>query len=169
MNVGAPDVNLTKFINRDIGHWMVPVLEFTESVGHLLDLPVYGEIANSVPTSAAGRTRLKDWKVKVASEVKSARGDKPWDPGNNYAITLGLGFYLPIHGNQKKLDVENFIKPIVDALAAGLFCNTETDPRDINHWNYDDSNFNTLLVHRLPDADSPQSEGVAIYVSASPQ
>ena len=157
------------FAWREIGHWRMPVLDFPESVRDPLCLPIYGIVANSVPTNASGRKRLKDWKVQLASEVKTARGSAPWNPNDNYTITLGLSFHLPSHGNQKKLDVENFIKPTIDVLAAGLFCCFETDPQDINHWNYDDSNFRTLLVHRLPDARNRQSEGAAIAVSASPR
>ena len=44
------------------------------------------------------------------------------------------------------MDVDNFVKPIIDALAAGLFCDPQIDPNNIPHWNYDDSNFNTLLI-----------------------
>ena len=70
------------------------------------------------------------------------------------------------HGNQR-LDVENYVKPVVDAIAAGLFCPPETEPKNITNWNYDDSNFNTLLIHRLPDANDPQSEGIAVCISSS--
>ena len=68
--------------------WTVPTVEFAKPTRKPLYMTVYGEIANSVSTSPAGKTRLKDWKVKVPSEVKSARGEKPWDPGNDYAITI---------------------------------------------------------------------------------
>ena len=65
------------------------------------------------------------------------------------------------------MDVENFTKPVVDAIAAGLFCEEQKDPKDIATWNYDDSNFNTLLIHRLPDAAEPEDEGIVISVSSS--
>ena len=65
------------------------------------------------------------------------------------------------------LDVENFVKPVVDGLAAGLFCDNDTDPNHIELWNYDDSNFNTLLIHRLEDARRPEDEGIAISISSS--
>jgi hypothetical protein len=78
-----------------------------------------------------------------------------------------MTFHPGNHGN-RPLDAENFIKPILDALAAGLFCDNQTEPMDIEHWNYDDSNFNTLLVHRLDDALNPRDEGTAIAVSSRP-
>ena len=65
------------------------------------------------------------------------------------------------------LDVENFIKPILDAIAAGLLYDEETDLSTVKKWNYNDSNFNTLLIHRLADATKRQDEGIAISVSSS--
>ena len=146
---------------QNIGDWTVPSLEFTTPARAALRLPVTGTIINSVTER---KESLQAWKVKIASEVKAAR-ETPWNPGNDYAITLFLSFHPANHGN-RPLDVENYIKPIIDALAAGLFCDPQTDPNDIPHWNYDDSNFNTLLIHRLPDATAPDKEGIAICASA---
>ena len=67
------------------------------------------------------------------------------------------------------MDVDNFIKPIIDALAAGLFCDVDIDPQDIPRYNYDDSNISTLLIHRLANADRRENEGVVIYVSSKPK
>ena len=63
------------------------------------------------------------------------------------------------------LDVENFLKPTFDALAAGLFCASDQDPGQIRRYTYDDSNFRYLFVHRLADAESPELEGVGVVVS----
>ena len=146
---------------KTIGGWEVPVLEFTSPARAALRLPVTGIIINSITER---KESLQDWKVKIASEVKTAR-ETPWDSRNDYAITLSLSFHPANHGN-RDLDVENFVKPILDALAAGLFCDPQTDPKDIKKWDYDDSNFNTLLIHRLPNADVRDKEGIAICVSA---
>ena len=132
-----------------------------------LRLHIKGTIANSVPTSRSGTERLREWKSLVASCVKDLRGARRWDPEDNFAITLGLSFCPSLHGNQR-LDVENFIKPILDALAAGLFCDEETNPQDIERWDYDDSNFSILLIHRLADANREKDEGIAVWVSARP-
>ena len=150
--------------NRTIGDYEIPVIELLGSI-RSLSVPVSGLIGNSVPTSPTGKANLQDWKTNVARTVKESRGDTPWDPSKQYAITLGLQFCLALHG-YRPLDVENFIKPIIDALAAGLFCNPETDPVTIERFNYDDSNFNTLFIHRLPDTTHKDREGVAIHVSA---
>ena len=105
----------------------------------------------------------------MASGVKEVRGAAAWNPAGNFAISLGLSFHLPSHGNQKNLDVENFIKPVIDALAAGLFCDPGQDPQEIAEWRYDDSNFRTLLIHRLDDATRSDDEGVAISASSGPR
>lgn len=146
---------------QNIGGWEVPVLEFTNPARAALRLPVTGTIINSITER---KESLQNWKVKIASEVKAARAT-PWNPRNDYAITLSLSFHPANHGN-RDLDVENFVKPIIDALAAGLFCDPQTDPNSISLWNFDDSNFNTLLIHRLPNADARDKEGIAICVSA---
>ena len=103
----------------------------------------------------------------MASEVKSIRGAIPWDPGDHYAISLAFRFHPGFHGGpNQKLDVENFVKPVLDAVAAGLFCDAETDPHSIDRWDFDDSNFNTLFVHRLPNTTDSRKEGVAVFVSS---
>ena len=158
---------------REIGGWRVPTFELAGAERSPLSLPITGYIANSVPTSQTGKDRLRNWKILVASEVKRLRGRKAWNPGDEFAISVGFRFNGRNHGNRKdergrvKLDVENFLKPVVDAIAAGLFCEQGTCISQIDHWNYDDSNFNTLLVHRLPDAEEPEGEGIAVYVSSS--
>lgn len=145
----------------NIGDWTVPALEFANPARAPLRLPVTGTIINSITER---KESLQDWKVKIATAVKATRST-PWHPGNDYAITLSLSFHPANHGN-RDLDVENYVKPILDALAAGLFCEPQTAPHNIAHWNYDDSNFNTLLIHRLPNAAAPDQEGIAICASA---
>ena len=82
-------------------------------------------------------------------------------------MTLAFTFYPGLHG-YRALDVDNFIKPVLDGVAAGLFSPEEQDPQAIQHFNFDDSNFNTLLIQRLSDAAHPQGEGVAIFISSGP-
>ena len=153
-------------MQRKVGRWTVPTVELLAADRPMLCLPVNGYIANSVPTSGIGKQRLDNWKVRIASEVKAVRGGKAWNPNARFAISVGFSFNAKNHG-YRTLDVENFIKPVIDALAAGLFCDQQTYPGTIQSWDYDDSNFNTLLVHRLADAGNPQDEGVAVCVSSS--
>ena len=168
----SENLHLT-FAYHNIGQWTVPTLELPESGSAYLNLPIMGYIANSIPTSQAGKKRLDNWKVSVASEVKAVRGQQAWNPQVQYAIAISFSFNPQLHGNRRRsdgqvhLDVENFVKPVVDGLAAGLFCDNDMDPNHIELWNYDDSNFNTLLIHRLPDAINPGNEGIAVCVSSS--
>ena len=141
------------------------VIEFAEPVRPLLSVQVNG----SVISSMTERTQaLQAWKVRVASAVKAARGEERWSPADAYAITLGFRVHPPNHGDQR-LDVESFVKPVIDALAVGLFCPAQVNPRDVLRWDYDDSNFNALLVRRLPDAATRGAEGVAVSVSSARQ
>ena len=160
----SPNTNLA-FRERTIGDFTIPTLARGDE-RRSLTLPVSGFIANSISTSRTGKARLDGWKIQVASEVKAARGGSAWNSNAKFAVSIGFRFNAANHGSQP-LDVENFLKPVVDALAAGLFCDNSTDPRGISLWNYDDSNFDTLLIHRLPDAPRRDGEGVAICVSAS--
>ena len=152
-------------IDSSIDGWEVPTVNLDGS-DLCLAVRVPGTIANSVSTSPTGKENLAKWKVQIASSVKDGRGRDAWNPANEFAITLGLRFCPALHGH-RALDVENFVKPIIDALAAGLFCDAETDPAHIQHFNFDDSNFNTLFIHRLPDANNRSDEGAAIFVSSS--
>jgi len=117
-----------------------------------------------VPTSASGKHKLIEWKIAVASAAKQLRGAEPLDAHWHYCISAGFSFHPGSHGNAA-LDVENFLKPSFDALAAGLFCDNDQDPREISRYNYDDSNFRYLFVHRLDDAESKNNEGAGFVVS----
>jgi hypothetical protein len=100
----------------------------------------------------------------VAAAAKSARHGTVLDPGWRYAISAGFSFHSPSHGSQA-LDVENFLKPAFDALAAGLFCDHSVDCRSLERFHYNDSGFEYLFVHRLPDANSASEEGAGFVVS----
>ena len=149
--------------SKQIASWNISVVELDDEARHLA-VSVLGIIANSVPTSPKGKLNLANWKIQIASAIKAARGDVPWDSSHEFAITLGLCFCPSLHGG-RHLDVENFVKPIVDALAAGLFCSPDTDPSANGRFDFDDSNFNTLLIQRLPNTTRPDCEGAVIHVS----
>ena len=150
---------------RAVDGWSVPAVRFADEARGL-ELRVSGEIVNSITNSQRAKDAQLAWKRRIASEVREARGGGPWDAGQRYAISLAMRFCPALHGN-RALDVENFVKPVLDGLAAGLFCPPGQDPRLIKRFDYDDSNFSTLFIHRLPDAVRPADEGVAIGVSAA--
>lgn len=150
-------------VEQPMDRWSVPAVIFQSEVLRLA-VPVIAPIGNSIATSASGKTRTAAWKVAVASAVKAGRGHASFKPDSIYSVSLGFSFNPVAHGNQP-LDVENFMKPTLDALAAGLFCEESRDPASITRFAYDDSNFRYLFVHRLPDAPSAQTEGAGIVVS----
>lgn len=135
------------------------VLEFKEPARNLLSTWVQGIIVNAFVTPGQ-----LDWKRTVASAIKRARDGSPWDPRDFYALTLEFRFHASNHQNQE-LDVENYVKPVVDAVAAGLFLEEEKDPSEIQTWAFPDSNFRTLLIHRAADPEDRDREGVRVSVS----
>ena len=130
-----------------------------------LCIRVKGPVINSVP-SPKRRQELRPWKEKVARAVKAKRGGARWVSEDRYAVTVRFRFCR--HENQT-LDVDNYVKPVLDGLAAGLFL--DKDPGEIEtfaaHHGVDDSNFRILLIHRLPDAETPEEEGICLFVSST--
>ena len=121
------------------------------------------KIINSVVDSNK-KLDLLQWKQKITKHVLLERKNEEYNPDDTYLISLGLRFCPQNHGNLK-LDVENYIKPIIDGIAAGLFCNLGTNPANISRFDYDDSNFNNLYVERLPNTQSTIHEGIIISIS----
>lgn len=113
---------------------------------------------------------LREWKERVACVVKKERKAK-WNSKVLYAVTLEFRFdpesrsILP--------DVDNCIKPVLDGLAAGLFLKEEKNICDLPtfaaHHCVDDANFRILLIHRLANAETPEDEGVRLFVSTNGQ
>lgn len=129
-----------------------------------LALVVRGAIGNSITTSASGAKRTADWKRSVCCAVFKARGGAPWHAGATYLVTIAFRFCPGLHGNMH-LDPENFVKPTVDAAAAGLFLPAGADPSAVERYDFDDSGFRHLLIHRLNDTDRPSEEGVTIHIT----
>lgn len=149
--------------NVQVGDWTLPVLAVESGVSPLA-LLVRGAIGNSITTSASGAKRTADWKRAVCTAVHGARGRAPWQARATFGVTLGFRFAPGLHGG-RDLDVENFVKPTVDAIAAGLFLPSGGDPCAVGRYGYDDSGFRHLLIHRLSDAERDADEGVAIHVA----
>ena len=109
--------------------------------------------------------------MKISRKVNAKRGDAPWADYNDYAISLGMAFKRP--NSRGKLDVDNHIKPIVDAINA--FPEKKEMPNLGNRWTFDDSKFTTVLAHKLPDPGNSLSgsgislreeEGIVICISS---
>ena len=56
-----------------------------------------------------------------------------------------------------KSDVGNYVKPVIDGIAAGLF---STSPLSVTKFNFDDSNFKHLLIEKLDNPLCPSDEGL---------
>ena len=136
---------------------------FLESNSDLLQFRINGKIINSIVDSNK-KQELLEWKQKIVEQVITHRKDKTYEPEETYLISLALRFCPQNHGNLK-LDVENYIKPILDGVAAGLFCTPSTKSNQITRFDYDDSNFNNLYIERSPNTSSPDHEGIIISIS----
>ncbi len=145
-----------------VGPWTLSVVRFAHGPNNLM-VPVAGFVANAVPTSERGRQRLRDWKFLVAAAVRDRRGGSPWDAAAACAISIGFSFHPLSHGTAP-LDVENFVKPTLDAVAAGLFSKDDGHSFAPMRYDFDDSQFSTLFFQRLPDAQTPAEEGAAVHV-----
>ena len=75
-----------------------------------------------------------------------------------------MKFHLKTHGG-RKLDAENFLKPILDAVAAGLFASEDTNPSEITRYDFDDSNFDNVYFEKLTPAERFEDECVIITIS----
>jgi hypothetical protein len=122
---------------------------------------ISGKIINSVVDSNR-KQELLEWKQKIAKIIFIPLNGM-FSSDKQYAISLSLRFSSILHGNAK-LDVENYIKPIIDGIATGLFCPNNLDPSQITKFNYDDSNFNKLFIEKLDDCNSVD-EGLIITIS----
>ena len=134
----------------------------TNSESIIIQKTINDKIINSIVDSPK-KQELLEWKQKIAKLVYDERNGRNFSPDSHYAISLSLRFSPSLHGNVK-LDVENYIKPILDGIAAGLFCQIEQDLAQITRFNYDDSNFNKLFVEKLDDCNS-EDEGLIITIA----
>ena len=144
--------------------WQCDALHFPDEL-FSFGCQAIGAIGNSITTSQQGKRRTAEWKITVARAVRAARPAKVPRQPERYSITIGISFHLPTHGN-RELDIENFMKPTLDAIACGLYCADDLDLASVARWHFDDARFAHLLVHRLPDAESADQEGAAIFISA---
>lgn len=158
------DILKLQFKTKKVLDWSLTWLEFSNGKT-VIDTIVYGAIANVSPTTEGGREKLQRWKRQISMEIKSKRGKQAHDSKNHYVVSLGMRFHTKNHGDGQ-IDVDNFIKPILDGIAAGLFCDENDDLSIINSYNqFDDSNFRHLYVERIVNNEPQKEEGVSIVVS----
>ncbi|MCE2506225.1 MAG: RusA family crossover junction endodeoxyribonuclease [Nitrosopumilaceae archaeon] len=152
-----------EFKKIELQDQVLQVLGFSNSSVMIKDI-IYGMIANFTPTTQGGRKKLQEWKRQIAIQINSNR-DNRLNPNLFYAITIGMKFHPETHGNQE-LDLDNYSKPILDAIAAGLFSYDGDDLSSLITYNqFDDSNFRHIYLERLPDAELAEQESVAIFIT----
>lgn len=146
-----------KFSTDYVEDWKVNYLDF--EIGKLvLKKVVRGKIINSITEH---KIELLNWKQKIAENISQAKVIA--EPKNYaiYAVSLSFRFHQKYHSSNK-LDVENYIKPVIDGIAAGLF---SKNPGSVTKFDYDDSNFKHLLIEKLDSPLNPSDEGVAIVLT----
>ena len=126
------------------------------------------------PITSSQRYKKRDkyhcWKLSVACAVKETRKHRRC-PAHRYAITLQFRFCERQHPDHEG-DLDNYVKPVLDGLAAGLFLCNDKDPRELPRGKWtkaegvDDSGFRTLLIRHLY-VNSKEEEGVRIFVSST--
>ena len=134
---------------------------YLEDSNPIIQKTIKGKIINSVVDSTK-KQELLEWKQKIAKTIHHERKGKIYSPNNHFTISLSFRFSPSLHGNAK-LDVENYMKPILDGIAAGLFCEIKQDPFQITKFDYDDSNFERLYIEKLKDCN-PTDEGIMISI-----
>lgn len=140
------------------GDWSFHVLDFSHGKRVFEPLMIQGEIMNTIQP-AEHKKDLLNWKRKIAKSIYDKRSNR-LDSAQNYSISLGLRFNPERIG--MKFDIENYLKPIYDGIAAGLF--SENDPSQLDKFEYDDSNFKYLLTMRLIDAAAIE-EGIILSIA----
>ncbi|MFZ0184829.1 MAG: hypothetical protein WAL88_08360 [Nitrosotalea sp.] len=139
-----------------VDDWKINYLDFDKST-LILKKVVFGKIINSVTEQ---KEELLNWKRKIVESVFNEKIIVNPSSDSTYAISLSFRFHPQCHSSNK-LDVENYVKPVIDGIAAGMF---SKDPSTVTKFNFDDSNFKHILIEKLDTPVTPSNEGVAIVV-----
>ena len=186
--------------HREIDGQKFPTVEYADSPTPIC-VAVSGEIfpwywgnrkKEAKPAKDKKRMEFQKWKSDIARAVGEKRGDQLWKGNDGYIISIGLVFGVD---GPHDADVDNHIKPILDATATALFApswegflkpildaiqnysetNVWERPKD-RRWGEDDHKFKTVFAHRLPNSgrtlfDSEpgwSKEGITICISSPP-
>jgi hypothetical protein len=120
------------------------------------------EVINSIVASAK-KELLNKWKHSVANEINKEIPGSVSVKHAAVSVSLSFFFSVPLRG-KRSFDVENFIKPVLDGIAKGLFArdwDKERGQAKIK-FNEDDSVFRQVYFERHDIKDS--CEGVFVTV-----
>ncbi len=135
---------------RRIGPWEVPIA-WTAAYRW----PLYVHVSAEDGVFTQGHKTQGDWQQKIATAVTSERDRKYPDFAGSWSGRWSLSIALSLQRESQGRDVDNFAKPIVDAVADGLGFP-------------DDSCFKTLFVHVISEhagITGNDGPGVAICVA----
>ncbi len=160
----APSLSISR---REINGVGFNVLE--TGAGVLVECQVAGidtcegkrEVVNSVVDSKRSET-LRAWKLKVATTVRENRRFET-DP---IPAVISVAFMMcsENHGG-RDYDIENFVKPVIDGVAMGLWGNLDAVRNDPSlRFDADDSVFSSIYLQNCP-VTLPDAEGVYIVVA----
>ena len=105
----------------------------------------------------------REWKLKVADAVRHARSLAT--PPVSSAVSIAF-FICPANHWSHRYDIENFVKPVIDGVAMGLWGDLDrvrTDPAAL--FDADDSVFRSIYVE-VCDVEDSLAEGAFVTVSA---
>jgi Holliday junction resolvase RusA-like endonuclease len=147
---------------------------------------IQGGIINSVPGKGKD-CLLEEWKVKIASEIETKSFGKfknKLNETNLFAISISFLFCKGTNNKEKKCDIDNYSKPIIDAMATALFdcisdgnklCDVLKKFEEIRQknkeenkrtgvWGKNDHTFRWIYLERLDDVEDNTKEGVYVTV-----
>lgn len=120
-------------------------------------LEIKGKIINAIVDGEVRQREQLEWKRKIATTIKNSRKEC-YRPDCDYGVSVTMRF----KAKKQKFDVENYIKPILDGVAAGVFCGEEQIIDQIPRFNFPDHCFSNIFIQKL-DNDNDKDE--AIYVT----
>ena len=128
---------------------------------------VHTERGNEVINSFHENVELcRKWKFQIADQINNnIKG--PLKPLKLAAVSVSFFFYPPFHGN-KDLDIDNFIKLVIDGLAKGLFSQNWEEEKALESkikFNENDSIFKNIYLEYQEYVEELK-EGIYITVWA---
>ena len=130
------------------------------------------EIMNSVVTKEK-KNLLYKWKLKIADEIsekyKKYKSKISLSESERIAVSISFFFYKETRG-RRSYDIDNFVKPVIDGIAKGLFSKDWEKEKNLKNnlkkkvrFNENDSIFKNLYFEAQNSIEERQ-EGVYITV-----
>lgn len=118
------------------------------------------EVINSVVGGNKAKA-LRDWKLEVSETIRKFRRyeTEPMPAVRSVAFLMH-----PVNHGNREYDIENFVKPVIDGIAMGLWDDLDRVRDEPSaRFDEDDTVFRSLYFEDCP-VESPDAEGVYIAV-----